>query len=66
MTMKKSTADLLAYEFAKANYSQTGLNFHPDNAKDITDFIVALSAEFQEKLGEPSIDIVKRFESLTS
>ena len=64
--MKKSTADLLAYEFAKANYGITGLNFHTDNAKIIADFIVALSTEFQDKLGEPNLDVVKRFESLSS
>ncbi len=50
--MKKSTADFLAYEFAKAHYDKAGLNFHKSNAKAIGEFIAALSSEFQEKLDD--------------
>ncbi|MGC7561287.1 hypothetical protein [Pasteurella sp. PK-2025] len=63
--MKKSTADFLAYEFAKAHYDKAGLNFHENNAKTIGDFIVALSSEFQEKLDDFDSDTVERFKNLS-
>ncbi|OOF53588.1 hypothetical protein [Rodentibacter genomosp. 2] len=63
--MKKSTADMLAYEFAKANYDQAGLNFHINNAKTIANFIAALSAEFQDKLVDFDNDTVERFKNLS-
>ncbi|MDD0824622.1 hypothetical protein PTQ27_09145 [Mannheimia sp. AT1] len=63
--MKKSTADLLAYDMAKSRFSQSEYNLNEYSARDVARFIKVLSSEFQEHLDDINSDELERFTGLS-